>query len=547
MCNSNALSPNSQCEHHTLLAPFVDQKHPSPPLLNPRPPGELALALLEAKSLLALALPMVLSGLLFYSRSMISMLFLGRLGRLPLAGGTLAIGFANITGYSILSGLATGMEPICSQAFGANKRSALLRLALRRTVLLLLTASLPIAALWAVMHRLLLLCGQDPDIAAAARSYILTSLPDLLLQSFLHPLRVYLRAQSIIIPLTYCAAIALLLHIPINYLLVSVHQLGIQGVALASVSANFNLLILLVSFIYFFGIHSPTSGDDGELHLTKHGFDAWRSLIGLAIPSCISVCLEWWWYEIMILLCGLLLDPKSTVASMGILIQTTSLLYIFPSSLSYGVSTRVGNELGANRPDRARRAAAVGLSCGAALGLAALVFAVSVRNAWAAMFTDSKGIAKLTAAVLPILGLCELGNCPQTVGCGVLRGCARPRAAANINLVSFYGFGMPVAVGLAFFGGFDFRGLWLGLLAAQAACVATMLSVVRRTDWDLQAERAQRLTKGAVESDALVVKVIGDGSDESNGKQATKTGVMGGEGKSPLIVSINIDGSTVLT
>ncbi|KAG1359183.1 protein DETOXIFICATION 49-like [Cocos nucifera] len=491
---------------------------------------------------------MVLSGLLFYSRSMISMLFLGRLGRLPLAGGTLAIGFANITGYSILSGLATGMEPICSQAFGADRHSPVLRLALRRTVLLLLTASLPIAALWASMHRILLLCGQDPDIAAAARSYILSSLPDLLLQSFIHPIRIYLRAQSITIPLTYCAALALLLHLPINYLLVSVHQLGIQGVALASVFANLNLFVLLVIFIYFFGIHNTTTGgDDGELHRTKDGFTAWKSLLGLAIPSCISVCLEWWWYEIMILLCGLLLDPKSTVASMGILIQTTSLLYIFPSSLSYGVSTRVGNELGANRPDRARRAAAVGLSCGAALGLAALVFAVSVRNAWAAMFTESEGIMKLTAAVLPILGLCELGNCPQTVGCGVLRGCARPRTAANINLVSFYGFGMPVAVGLGFFVGLDFRGLWLGLLAAQAACVAAMLSVVRDTDWKLQTERAQRLASGAVESNALVVKVVVDGSDESNGQEATKTGVFDGDGRPSFLVSVKIDGSTLLT
>ena len=66
-----------------------------------------------ACSILGLAQPMILTGLLLYLRSMISMLFLGRLGGLALAGGSLAIGFANITGYSVLSGLAMGMEPIC--------------------------------------------------------------------------------------------------------------------------------------------------------------------------------------------------------------------------------------------------------------------------------------------------------------------------------------------------------------------------------------------------------------------------------------------------
>jgi MATE family multidrug resistance protein len=49
----------------------------------------------------------------------------------------------------------------------------------------------------------------------------------------------------------------------------------------------------------------------------------------------------------MIILCELLLDPnpKAAVAAMGTLIQTTSLLYISPSSFSLGVSMRVGNDL----------------------------------------------------------------------------------------------------------------------------------------------------------------------------------------------------------
>ena len=94
---------------------------------------------------------------------------------------------------------------------------------------------------------------------------------------------------------------------------------------------------------------------------------------------------------------------------------------------------------------------------------------------------------------LPIIGLCELGNCPQTTGCGVLRGTARPRVGANINLGCFYLVGTPVAVGLGFYAGFDFQGLWLGLLAAQASCVVTMLVVLNRTDWELDRSSASLL------------------------------------------------------
>ncbi|KAI9174646.1 hypothetical protein LWI28_020588 [Acer negundo] len=223
----------------------------------------------------------------------------------------------------------------------------------------------------------------------------------------------------------------------------------------------------------------------------------WKSLMNLAIPSCISVCLEWWWYEIMILLCGLLINPRATVASMGILIQTTALMYIFPSSLSFGVSTRVGNELGANNPKGAKLAAIIGLSSSFVLGFSALLFAVMVRNIWATMFTQDVEIIALTSMVLPIIGLCELGNCPQTTGCGVLRGTARPKLGANINLGCFYLVGTPVAVWLSFYGGYDFKGLWIGLLAAQGSCVVTMLFNLARTNWDHQAHRAKKLMENA--------------------------------------------------
>ncbi|MCD7454613.1 Protein DETOXIFICATION 49 [Datura stramonium] len=421
----------------------------------------LFLSISEAKSIGNIALPMIFTGLLLYSRSMISMLFLGRLGELSLAGGSLAIGFANITGYSILSGLAMGMEPICGQAFGA-KRFKILGLTLQKTTLLLLLVSIPISFLWCNMKTILIFLGQDHDIAMEAQSYILFSIPDLFALAFLHPLRIYLRSQSIILPLTYCAALSSFVHVPINYLLVIVLNLGIRGVALSGVWTNFNLVGSLVAYIIVSKVHKKTWSS-----ISCECFKGWKSLLDLAIPSCVSVCLEWWWYEIMILLCGLLLNPKTTVASMGILIQTTSLIYIFPSSLSFGVSTRVGNQLGADRPNLARLTAIVGLTSSFVLGLLALSFAILVKDVWASMFTQDQEIIAQTSLILPIIGLCELGNCPQTTGCGVLRGTARPKLGANINLGCFYLVGMPVAVYLGFF---------------------------RGTNWEDQARRAKELT-----------------------------------------------------
>lgn len=497
MCNPNPSSVDFP--EKTLLNKNPNKKSSSMDLqddLHRWPtPSE---ALEEIKAIGKISGPTAVTGLLLYLRAMISMLFLGRLGELELAGGSLAIGFANITGYSVISGLAMGMEPICGQAYGA-RQCKMLGLTLQRTVLLLLSASVPISFMWANMKEILLWCGQDEEISSTAHTFILFSMPDLFFLSLLHPLRIYLRTQNITLPLTYCSAASVLLHVPLNFLLVVHFKMGIAGVAIAMVWTNLNLFVLLSAYIYFSRVY-----EGSWVAPSADCLRGWSSLLALAVPTCVSVCLEWWWYELMIVLCGLLASPRATVASMGILIQTTSLVYVFPSSLSLGVSTRVGNELGARRPARARISAIIALVCAVGLGLGAMLFTTLVRHQWGRLFTENAEILELTAAALPIAGLCELGNCPQTTGCGVLRGSARPTIGANINLGSFYLIGMPVAIVMGFVAKVGFAGLWLGLLAAQASCALLMLYVLCRTDWAVQVERAKELTQPPPSSPPLL-------------------------------------------
>ncbi|KAF3659798.1 putative receptor-like protein kinase HAIKU2-like [Capsicum annuum] len=492
MCNPKPSSPSSFVS--TEKVHFVNSHEPidvqvddEEELLHKWPTPTQAFE--EVKEIGKIAGPTAITGLVLYSRSMISMLFLGYLGELELAGGSLSIGFANITGYSVISGLAMGMEPICGQAYGA-KQMKLLGITLQRTVLLLLSTSIPISFMWLNMKRILLWCGQDEDISSMAHTFIVFAIPDLFFLSLLHPLRIYLRTQNITLPLTYCSALSVLLHVPLNFFLVQYCNLGIAGVALAMVWTNLNFFLLLCSFIYFSGVYR-----DSWVTPSMDCVRGWSSLLALSIPTCVSVCLEWWWYEFMILLCGLLANPKATIASMGILIQTTSLVYVFPSSLSLGVSTRVGNELGANRPARARISMIVSLFCAMALGLGAMLFTTLMRHKWGSFFTKDVEILKLTSIALPIVGLCELGNCPQTTGCGVLRGSARPTIGANINLGSFYLVGMPVAILLGFILKKGFAGLWIGLLAAQASCAILMLYMLCKTDWKVQVKRSKQLTQ----------------------------------------------------
>ncbi|KAL2340127.1 hypothetical protein Fmac_008067 [Flemingia macrophylla] len=135
-----------------------------------------------------------------------------------------------------------------------------------------------------------------------AHSYLIFFFPELLIHSFLHPIRIYFQVQGV----THLVTLADLPPLP------------------------FQLR------------HSHSSRPRDRRRCSR------LQLLHIAIHSsvgsrcCVSICLEWRWYEIMIVLCGLLAHPTATVASMGILIQTTSLIYVFFSSLSFAVLIHVG-------------------------------------------------------------------------------------------------------------------------------------------------------------------------------------------------------------
>ncbi|KAI7739407.1 hypothetical protein M8C21_010750, partial [Ambrosia artemisiifolia] len=300
------------------------------PLFPPQSPYRV---MEELNELLSMAIPITAANCLVFLRAVVSVLFLGRLGSLELAGGSLSLGFTNITGYSVLVGLASGLEPVCSQAYGSNNNNKweLLSASLVRMIVILLVAIIPISLLWLNLEPIMLLMGQDAAITSTAATYCYYSLPDLLTNCLLQPLRVYLRSQGVTKPLM-CNLIAVAFHVPLNYVLVVEKGLGVGGVAMASVLTNINMMGLMIGYVWVYGKWKWTWRWTEGIGMGK--------LVRLSVTSCMGICLEWWWYEIVTVLAGYLANPRLAVAGTGILIQTTSLMYTVPMALAGCVSAR---------------------------------------------------------------------------------------------------------------------------------------------------------------------------------------------------------------
>ncbi|CAB4273684.1 unnamed protein product [Prunus armeniaca] len=68
-----------------------------------------------------IAAPMVAVSVLQYLLQFVSIIMVGHLDQLSLSSVAIAISLTNVTGFSLLSGMAGGLETLCGQAFGAGQ------------------------------------------------------------------------------------------------------------------------------------------------------------------------------------------------------------------------------------------------------------------------------------------------------------------------------------------------------------------------------------------------------------------------------------------
>ncbi|KAI3813005.1 hypothetical protein L1987_17718 [Smallanthus sonchifolius] len=456
----------------------------------------------ELKVQQAIAFPLVAMNLTWFAKIAITTAFLGRLGELELASGTLGFMFANVTGFSILNGLCGAMEPICGQAYG-GKNFKLLHKTLVMMVSLLLLTSICSCFLWLNVDKILIHFGQQEDISVEAKKYLFYLLPDLIITSFLCPLKSYLSSQSITVPIMFTSALAVVLHVPVNIFLAKTR--GFEGVSMAIWITDLVVVVLLA--VYVVVVEFKKGGTWKEGGWWEHGLKDWVRLLKLCGPCCLTTCLEWWCYEILVLLTGKLPNAKQAVSIIAIVLNFDYLLFGVMLSLATCASIRVSNELGANQAGTAYRAAYTSLSLGWVAGLAGGLVMVLARGTWGRLFSHDKAILRGARNAMLWMGLLEVLNFPLAVCGGIVRGTARPWLGMYANIGGFYLLALPLGVVLAFKVHMGLPGLLIGFLVGVFGCLTLLLVFISRIKWAEEANKAQRLAVVDPDKDENIVKM----------------------------------------
>ncbi|KAJ1279026.1 hypothetical protein BS78_04G124100 [Paspalum vaginatum] len=457
-------------------------------------------ALNEVKKQLRLAAPLAAGCLLQKVIQTISIMFVGRLGELALASASLATSFANVTGFSLMSGMASSLDTLCGQAFGAEQYH-LLGIHKQRAMLVLAMVSIPVAGVWTYTGEILVWFRQDPEIAAGAGRYIRCLIPALFLFGQLQCHVRFLQPQNVVVPVMLSSAATAALHVAVCWLLVRRLGLGANGAALANAVSNLANLSFLALYVRLSPVCKTT-----WVGFSRQAFRGIPGFLKLAVPSAAMVCMEWWSFELLVLLSGLLPKPKLETAVMSICFNTYVFAFMPPMGLGAAASIRVSNELGAGRPQAALIATRVVMLLAFILGISEGLVMVLARNMLGYAYSNEEEVAFYTGRVMPILAVSTLFDCLQCVLSGVVRGCGRQKIGAFINLAAFYIAGIPAATIFAFVCHLGGMGLWFGILCGVGVQMVLLLCLTLCTNWSKEALKANdRVFRSSLPIDDAVV------------------------------------------
>ena len=443
----------------------------------------------HARVLLGLAVPLVLSNAAGFAIHMTDVVLLGWYDVTALAGMILAGSFYFIV-FITGSGFAAAVMPLVAHAVERGDPTEARRVTRMGLWLSMAFAAVAIPCLLAA-GPIFEAIGQEPDVAAAAASYLRIAgwmIAPALLIALLRSFLAALERTAVLLWVTLGAGV---LNALWGYAMIfgawGLPELGIRGAAWAALLTNTASALLLGAYVLW---KMP------EFHLLQR---IWR-MDGAALSRVFR--LGWPIGGQLLAEVGLFAGSAMMVgwvgevplAAHGVALQLASLAFMVHLGLSQAATVRTGQAVGRGDPSGLRQGAivAVALSAGFAL-LTILVFLV-----WPApllgLFVDPSDpeaaeVIRVGVTLLALAAAFSLFDGAQVIAIGLLRGLQDTTVPMLMAAVSYWVVGLPLAYVLGFVWGGDEVGVWLGLVASLVVASGLLLWRFHRLAWQPAAAR----------------------------------------------------------
>ncbi|EDL53803.1 MATE efflux family protein, putative [Vibrio mediterranei AK1] len=277
------------------------------------------------------------------------------------------------------------------------------------------------------------------------------------------------------------SVIGLLVNIPVNYILIygkfGFPELGAVGCGWATSLVYWLMSGLLYSYIK--GHHhyktiirftdiKPRAKE--MIHLLRLGLP-----IGMNIAVCGSI------FAVIALLIGRI--GAENVAAAQIALNISSMTYVIPMSISFGITIRVGHALGAKDEIGAIERSKIGILVAGLMSLISVTVFLLFPDWIIRLYTTDPAVSATAATLLVFTAMYQFSDALQTSSNGALRGYKDTKVPMLLAIASYWGLALPLGIVLGLTDhivpAMGEKGFWIGILTGLTVAAILMLLRLR--------------------------------------------------------------------
>ncbi|ROS64635.1 MATE family efflux transporter [Vibrio crassostreae] len=277
------------------------------------------------------------------------------------------------------------------------------------------------------------------------------------------------------------SVVGLLVNIPVNYVLIygkfGFPEMGAVGCGWATSLVYWLMSGMLYSYIkghhHYKTIISFTDAKPKVkemLHLLRLGLP-----IGMNIAVCGSI------FAVIALMIGRI--GAENVAAAQIALNISSLTYVIPMSISFGITIRVGHALGEKDELGAIERSKVGILVAALISLLSVAMFLLFPEWIIRLYTTDPAISATAAVLLTFTAMYQFSDALQTSANGALRGYKDTKIPMILAIASYWGLALPLGMVLGLTDhivpAMGEEGFWIGILTGLSVSATLMLIRLR--------------------------------------------------------------------
>ncbi|WP_233138797.1 MATE family efflux transporter [Aggregatibacter actinomycetemcomitans] len=439
---------------------------------------------IEAKKLIAIALPILLAQIAQNSMGLVDTIMAGRVSAVDMAA--ISVG-ASIWLPLVLfgHGLLLALPPTISYLNGSGQRRRIAH-QVRQGIWIVLFSC--ISLVWLIYNSDFVLQKMDmeqrlADITFGYLHAMVWGLPCYLLMVNFRCLNDGIAKTK---PAMVITSLGLLINIPLNYIFIygklGVPAFGAVGCGIATAIVNWVMCLLMLAYcmraknqrdlkVFANIIERPNRRTLGKL-------------LKLGFPIAMALCCE----VALFALTSLFLSPlgADVVASHQIALNTGSFVFMLPMSLGMATTILVGQRLGEKSPEGAKQVTYSALVMGLFIAVITAFLIVILKEQIANIFVKDAEVIAMAGTLLLLAALYQFSDTIQVIIGSVLRGYKDTQAILYITLFCYWVVGMPLGYVLARTdlivpGGIAAKGFWIAFVVSLTIAAVLLFFRLRKT------------------------------------------------------------------